>query len=101
MNKHTPAPWKVKNNGKGLTPSIVTADEFTMTWEIARLKDVPNSALKYNARLIAAAPELLETLKMCEIALRYANFDGDFDGQFAVPAAQKAVRALLERLENK
>jgi predicted TIM-barrel fold metal-dependent hydrolase len=57
MTKHTPAPWKVKDNGKGQTPSIVTADEFTMTWEIARIKDVPAGAYKANANLIAAAPE--------------------------------------------
>lgn len=63
MNKHTPAPWKVKENGQTLTPSIVTADDFTITREIARIKDVPNGAYKHNARLIAAAPELLDALK--------------------------------------
>lgn len=70
MPKHTHGPWKVKDNGKGATPSIVTADEFIMTWEIARIKDVPNGAYKANANLIAAAPDLLDICESSLLALK-------------------------------
>jgi hypothetical protein len=61
MSKHTPGPWQVHGS------HIYTADP-----ERALLAQVFNSGskasdypLQANARLIAAAPELLEALKEC------------------------------------
>lgn len=73
MSDHTPGPWKIKSNGNGLTPSIVTDDEFAATWEIARIKDVPAGAYKANASLIASAPDLLQAL---EHILKSAEWQG-------------------------
>jgi len=66
MNKHTPAPWKVK----GTAPSLkVTANEFTVATIIATSK-ADAETKEANARLIAAAPELLE---VCETVLSALN----------------------------
>ncbi len=66
MSKHTPGPWQA--NGS----HIYTADP-----ERALLAQVINPGSKAsdyplveNARLIAAAPELLEALKAIELALK-------------------------------
>ena len=59
---HTPAPWKVK----GISPSLkVTANGYTVATIIATSK-ADNETKTANARLIAAAPEMLAAL---EIAL--------------------------------
>ncbi len=54
MNKHTPGPWEVSFNGKG-------------TWTIEEVggnhQYVARTERQQDARLIAAAPELLEHLK--------------------------------------
>lgn len=59
---HTPAPWKVKENGKHETPSVWSSSDFEMSREICRIKDVPGQ-YKENARLISKAPALLEILE--------------------------------------
>lgn len=75
-NHHTPGPWKVEADQEKahlhpcyLHRFVTAGDEDSNTWEIvARMPDAPNQ--EANARLIAAAPELLEalenTLKMLE-----------------------------------
>lgn len=67
---HTPGPWRTYPNAEGLNLEIETANDFPPA-EIARVHWMAdgknNEALKQeslaNARLIAAAPELLEALK--------------------------------------
>ncbi len=65
---HTPGPWQVEDSGTGL-PLILSvdsdADEYGRTRfsavKIAEINDV--SEFEANARLIAAAPDLLAALK--------------------------------------
>ena len=63
---HTPAPWAVAQRSVGKRQATVVLDADRN--EVCEAYD--------SAALIAAAPELLEALKMCESVLRiqgYAN----------------------------
>lgn len=61
MRKHTPGPWKVGDNGDGT--SFITAGRGCDVADTRAATDEPA-----NARLIVAAPTLLDALK------RVANF---------------------------
>jgi hypothetical protein len=58
-SKHTPGPWEITAHG-----SIEAKDRQIALVSRGGLTDMPN------ARLIAAAPELLEALQVAELALR-------------------------------
>ena len=67
MTPHTPAPWKadIENSAEGLN---ITDDEGRRIAHTATIRNPDYTPLiseeaKANARLIAAAPELLEALK--------------------------------------
>ncbi len=57
MSKHTPAPWKLEG-----TTTICNADQTVGIAHISTYSTEPSEA-EANARLIAAAPELLEALQ--------------------------------------
>jgi len=54
MNTFTPGPWKV------LAGTIIETDDHDEKW-IATVPEIPFYETRANARLIAAAPELLES----------------------------------------
>lgn len=77
--KHTPAPWEADNTGFGKM-QIWNAKEARMDFNdlhlIATIHSVEvkgDNQLKANAKLIAAAPELLEALK--ELVLVAKTFE--------------------------
>lgn len=59
MSKHTPGPWKVNKDYKGRT--IIDCNDDN----ICIMDSLHEVDIKHNARLIAAAPEMLEALKRC------------------------------------
>lgn len=70
-SKHTPGPWEVCHGGHG-GPSGFVIDEYyvlnrTVADDVAIAADIVDPATQMpseaNARLIAAAPELLEALE--------------------------------------
>ncbi len=63
MSKHTPGPWTIDWNVSRL--DIFSADAATLVATLRRSALSPgiDDAAKANARLIAAAPELLEALQ--------------------------------------
>jgi hypothetical protein len=67
MSKHTAGPWKQLN---GTSPTIIDAEKLRvceMVWSASKYDD--NSEMMYaNARLIAAAPDLLNTLERLQWA---------------------------------
>lgn len=66
MSGHTPGPWSATADGDIQPPS----DDGNMGYWIAHVGDCgPN--WKANARLIAAAPELLEQCRLFKRALEY------------------------------
>ena len=71
----TPGPWEIQDAGpgtiRGLRFRVITKDSI-----IARTTDGWKEA-RANARLIAAAPELLEQCKLFEKVLTYLINSGD------------------------
>jgi hypothetical protein len=67
MSAHTPGPWEAENNGHfwEISPkNIVSAQPYRVGDVCASDPENPNSGIQEaNARLIAAAPELLEALQ--------------------------------------
>lgn len=61
MSEHTPGPWLV--DGPAIRSKHVSiATVLDVAWPYGNRPNNPGA----NARLIAAAPELLEALKLCE-----------------------------------
>lgn len=89
--KHTPGPWHVgrKQNHGGTTSAerIVSEDGEAICAELSWHDDG-----EANARLIAAAPELLEMLERCEMWLSTAP-----DGR----AMQRACQAVITKATGK
>lgn len=68
MSKHTPGPWHVVPYGDG--DSLVVCSDEAGDFRIAFMATMIgpeeiDGPIRANARLIAAAPELLEALEMC------------------------------------
>jgi hypothetical protein len=68
MSKHTPGPWHYRR-GDEWSHSVVThhgtlPDGSQNCWTVADINKMREPEHEANARLIAAAPELLEALKM-------------------------------------
>lgn len=91
--KHTPGPWSILD-GAILSDKINAYGNF----HIARFDrgDDPNTAEDYaNARLIAAAPDLLEACK------KYVGeLEIDDIGQRDMEGAEKAIRAAIAAAES-
>jgi hypothetical protein len=65
--QHTPGPWEVIKHGRGPLDSITIRRDYTSGEYVAQI--VPTNSdepltVAANARLIAAAPELLEACKL-------------------------------------
>jgi hypothetical protein len=78
---HTPGPWR-----KGLCGDIVTEDGRIIAqifW--------PRSAAHANARLVAAAPDLLEALEKTLFPLKTAALRGSHGAENAFIRAEKAI----------
>lgn len=62
MNKHTPGPWRIRENGQRISIDSESVD-FLGLAEInpsGNTGGIPTQLNRANARLIAAAPDLLE-----------------------------------------
>ncbi len=95
MTTHTPGPWTFKEYKQHTINSV--ADGMIESQDGAHLADVyavgdsdGNYTATHNANLIAAAPDLLEAVKLCADYLRDA---GDDTG---VPAILNAALAKAE-----
>ena len=89
---HTPGPWVVKHDEKGLPFIGVESDPLTYNGTIASV-----DTSEKDARLIASAPELLEMCKLFEDCM--ANLDGasePFDTSYEL----SKVRAVLAKVEG-
>lgn len=87
-NQHTHGPWKAE----GWENLVVNcAEGYTLTLAAGR-KGAGLEELKANARLIAAAPDLLAALYASEIALRSC-----LRKNVQVDAAFEQVRAAIDR----
>ena len=90
MNKHTPGPWKLRQ----------TFNDDDCSHEIDGIALVFRSEqANANARLIAAAPELLEALKLV-VAYDEGNHIDGLEMMLAYSKALDAVRAAIAKAEG-
>lgn len=83
--KHTPGPWQWTQH---FDPTIsIYKDGFG---QIARLYDSSAGTGKANARLIAAAPDLLDALKTIVEVIGNTEY-GEIDRKLAVKDARAAI----------
>jgi hypothetical protein len=87
MNKQTPGPWFQDKYG-----NVMTQSGSTLVTDGVALGSRSTDETKANARLIAAAPELLEALKSL---LNYANL-----GAYQRADTVKAARAAIAKAEG-
>lgn len=105
MSAHTPGPWLLQASDKwrDAQGNVVQYGEYLISvgsrderdeayYRIARVSNVNDSpANEANARLIAAAPELLAALREAEAGLEFAGADKEPPTEF-VPSHTLALR---------
>jgi hypothetical protein len=76
MSKHTPGPWQFGTSSEGsfYKKNIAGADGY----HVALTSSRDDSEVDANARLISAAPELLEALRELHTIVNRAIHDGDW-----------------------
>jgi hypothetical protein len=104
MSAHTPGPWKFQANGTD-TAFLIEGDGLlvaSMSWHSSFRERFPlRKESQANARLIAAAPELLAEL--CKAAdtfadtARYFSLLGKSDGAEVFRIAETAARSLIAK----
>ena len=99
MNGHTPGPWKAEQNGDGhaTTGLVLAEDPYGVVATVSRRwQDCETQTA--DARLIAAAPDLLEALKVMTDVAEKAIIASGTDAEFAAirVAAARAVIAKAE-----
>ena len=86
MNKHTPGPWAT--NGRCIYQEADSPDSRQIC-EINYLD--PDQDHEFNARLIAAAPDLLKVLQMMVSPEKWPNKDGVPLYDYALTTINKAT----------
>jgi hypothetical protein len=116
---HTPGPWSVANQtdvftGLGATCADGRVADANDGWQIAdcmtgitsvqeEIATLSVAEARANARLIAAAPDMLEALREAETALRscYQVADYPANGRTDQDDALRTVRAAIETAEGR
>lgn len=98
MSAHTPGPWLIRE-GDEWTHDVVTLEGVNtegdpMYWTVASANG-RRDEVKANVRLIAAAPDLLEALKLCA-----AVCAGETSYKRGLVEALEAARAALTKAEG-
>lgn len=96
MSKHTPGPWRVSGDS---VASVLTNVVLCQTFSPAPYRG--EAQREANARLIAAAPDLLDACKMAELTLSLSDNDcrdrppsGDRCGECVRCGVEYSLRAL-------
>ena len=103
--RHTPGPWRVVNVN-GHTVIVIAKPGTILQYEIANFHNFSTSIeQEANARLGAAAPELLEAsglaLNQLSYALQSASFEGDPVALGSISSAMKKLRAAIAKAEGR
>ena len=87
MSRHTPGPWIIRETATHI--SVIGANNETIFHDDKRCP-----AVIEDARLIAAAPDILDMLKECHSALEYV-------GPWETPVGLiERVRDLIQKVEG-
>lgn len=106
VGAHTPGPWsqsrREQPDGMFIT-QVYDADGGTiadLAWHAVKIGDGVATDHDANARLIAAAPDMLTALKMLDEVLDFSDQDGGFqmieDVSVLVPAMKEALAAIAK-----
>ena len=90
MSEHTPGPWEVD---AGLATDWIAfrvAAGSRLTETVCDTVDGDESERQANARLIAAAPDMLETLKEIRTYFEYTDGVDDENASIVIEAIEKA-----------
>ena len=90
MSKHTPGPWTFDNGIEFICTDTSSHGEWYGDWAVARV-NILKAEAKANARLIAAAPELLDALKLMRDAFLDTEGSHGTLEQTATDAADAAI----------
>lgn len=91
--KHTPGPWTAQNDGRDIISIQHNNNDpgaISMTLAKVTARMTWRSQAEANARLIAAAPDLIEALKACDEAMSYMS---EYDIPITLPDMVKAAIA--------
>lgn len=94
MRKHTPGPWHFLDWGGRIVDGAAGSSQILIATIALNTRGGDES--RRNARLIAAAPEMLESLKELELFVRVLGLD-------SAPAASAAAdaRAAIAKAEGR
>ncbi len=99
MSKHTPGPWSAKDwrvcSGIDIDGNLIPGRTCSVICDTANNKASRTSENKANAKLIAAAPELLEALRDLALLVK----ESDYVRLRISPQFDRA-KQLLERLDG-
>lgn len=91
--KHTKGPWLYERQHKFFSVRHVRDDEWTVVCETLLYSPEDEA----NARLISAAPELLELLKS---SLESLQMESECDGCTVYPCTQCRAKAVIRKAEG-
>jgi len=110
MSKNTPGPWSYWRSGKVIEVKAINDKMAVVPWMAFDDNARPLTVHDANARLIAAAPDLLEALQEGLEVSKYAaaiNFDGSpntiewcYDLYQKLDYFQKIAAAAIEKAEG-
>jgi hypothetical protein len=89
MSKHTPGPWQWTKGDKYSYPRVGDSADHTIAdvWDDSSLAVVSREQGEANAQLIAAAPELLEALKLIYADMERGHSINPYEHKATVLAA--------------
>lgn len=98
MSNHTPGPWRVLSTRETRVGGPRITAEGSTPFRSVAIADVwgNEDETLANARLIAAAPELLEAIKLC-----VATLDGNFGPNHRNAPAIDAAVAVIAKAEGR
>lgn len=97
IEKHTPGPWYVDED---MRPGMswnrhIHSDRNTTICFMAHSDGKAEEMDEANARLVAAAPDLLEALKACQLELHYCSKQLESEGWTTGSTVTKALESGL------
>jgi hypothetical protein len=102
--RHTPGPWLREK--RSATDAILAGEHVTVIAEVYGRSSGHNETCIANARLIAAAPDLLEACRgarpyIYDMIKRGALPEGEDDSHFGDVQALKAINAAIDKAEGR